>query len=140
MSPFCEINITRMSQTVNQMSLKWHQSVPFSIVIIFEHRTIKSWCSIPEDEQRLSASPFEEYFWSDTNGICSPEEKFYKVDPRIFFGFSKIFEHLRTWRNNYCKSKIIFSILTIFRATKKLKLDPQKVPTFLKPWFKYYES
>ena len=66
------------------------KGVPFSIVIIFEHRTIKSWCSIPEDEQRLSASPFEEYFCSDTNGICSPEEKFYTGSPRIFFAIFEI--------------------------------------------------
>ena len=32
---------------------------------------------MPEDEQRLSASPFEEYFWRDTKGMCSPEQAQY---------------------------------------------------------------
>ena len=77
-SSICHQDATKSHIDVNKMST----ILPFSIFIIFEHLTIKSWCSMPEDEQRLSASPFEEYFWRDTRGMCSPEQAQFKGGKR----------------------------------------------------------
>ena len=73
LSSICHQDVAKFQIDVIKISA----ILPFSIVIIFEHLTIKFWCSMPEDEQRLSASPFEEYFWRDTKGMCSSEQAQY---------------------------------------------------------------
>ena len=123
----CHQHVTKFNMDV----IKILAILPFSIFISFEHLTIRSWCSMPEDEQRLSASPFEEYFWRDTKGMCSPEQAQYyrgqgiRVDRRKNLKLNLVVRW--SWKQNNILHLIIFQVNVKTEPVVTVQSGPKSV-------------